>query len=533
MKFVFSFLLFFIPYIFFAQTGTVNFNIIEGEVPNKMFGLNIWDGTANNINNDLLYKSAIADLNLSIVRFHAFEMTQNTNQKSWYNTTTQQWRTSVIDGCLQAQNAQNKFISIFNFPQWLSYDGVNVKKMDVSNAEVYADWCANLVQITNVQLGHNVKYWTIFNELESNYNTNIQDLATIYLACYTKMKLIDPTIKIGAFAITQPWWNNTAQYNFYQITKDNLDFIDYHLYGREFSSGTNDLLYNDANYLGYGGIDNVRNQATSAGVSLSVPIWLSETNIVWSYNNDPEGKMASNVGAVWDALLFESAIKTKSIESVMLFNDRDGSYGKLSSNNIKRPAYQNLKILSNNFYGSFVNSISTDSDIKILATKNGTNFSVMIINRGLTNKNVSLSFNNGPSSGTVYTKFDLKNTLVQNNSVWTNFNTITVASESITYLLFGTTLSNENFTNTNFDVSLENSIIKSKLINIKSSIDFKGTLSLYDVSGRKIFINKNQSIFNGHNEISISDYNLSKGFYFLNVSNADLASTTFKIFIEN
>lgn len=532
MKNLIQFLFLLSVHVSLAQTATINWNTIDGQVPNKMFGLNIWDGTLNGINNDLAYKSAIADLNLSIVRFHAYELTENNNPKSWYNTNTQQWRTAVIDGCLQAQNSPNKFISIFNFPQWLSYNGADVKKMNVANAQIYADWCANLVQITNIQLGHNVKYWTVFNELESNYDSNIQDLATIYLACYAKMKLIDPTIKIGAFAIAQPWWNNGAQTAFYQTTKDNLDFIDYHLYGTEFSSNSNASFYNDANYLGYGGVDNVRNLANAAGVSPNVPIWLSESNIVYSYTNDPAGKMATNVGAVWDALLFESAIKGQAISSIMLFNDRDGVYGKLASNNDKRPAYHNLKILSNNFYGQVVNSVTSDQFVKILAVKNNSNYSLMIINKGAFSKNVNINFTNGPTNGTSCNKINLKNTITEATSTWTNGNALSIPGESIVYLLFGANLSSENFKKSTSDLSIENSVIRNQKINLKSNENFIAKIIFNDLNGKKI-IETTQLLFNDEiNDVDISKFNLSKGFYLMNVLSDEKILKTFKIIIK-
>lgn len=343
------------------------------------------------------------------------------------------------------------------------------------------------------------------------------------------MKLIDPTIQIGAFAISQPWWNNVAQQSFYNTTRNNLDFIDYHLYGREFSSPANSILYNDASYLGYGGVDNVRNQATLAGVPITVPIWLSESNIVYSYTNDPAGKMASNVGAVWDALLFESAIKTKTISSIMLFNDRDGVYGKLASNNTKRPAYHNLKILSNNFYGDFVNSTSSDSDVKVLAVK-GSNFnSVMICNKSLSDKTVNLNFLNGPINGVLYKKVDLKNSISESVLSWNNNSSYTIPSESIIYLLFNNTLGTSTILKQNELITIENTIINDKKIKLNSSIDNNLSISINDMNGKKIVNLLNQKLNIGTNTIDISDFNITKGIYVLEISNQEGLFKTFKI----
>jgi hypothetical protein len=510
-----------------SQTVTINWDTILGQVPDKMYGLNIWDGTLNGINNDIEYKTAISDLNLSLVRYHAYETTVNSDNKSWYNTATQLWRTNVIDGCLQAQNASNKLISIFNFPQWLSSDGFDVKKMNVSNAQLYADWCADLVDIVNVQLGRDVKYWSVFNELETNFNSNIQDLATIYLACYTKMKLVDPTIKIGAFAITQPWWNNSAQFAFYQATNSNLDFIDYHIYGGEFSSPANNLLYNSANYLGYGGADNVRNLANLAGVPSTVPIWLSESNIVYSYTNDPAGKMASNVGAVWDAVLFESAIKANSISSIMLFNDRDGVYGKLAANNTKRPAYHNLKILSNNFYGDFVSSTTSDSELKILAVKGTSTYSIMLCNSGLSAKTVNLNFVNGPLNAVICKKIELKNQITESLISWNNASTYRIPSEGI--VLFSNALQTITNTSKTTAISLINNIVEDGKIFLKSEILTSATIEIMDISARKMVSFNNQNLQVGTNTIDVSDLHMPKGFFFIKIVTKNNFEDTFKI----
>lgn len=514
----------------YSQNVNINWNTIEGQVPDKIFGLNIWDGTLNGINNDLEYKTAMSELNLSIVRFHAYEMTVNSNIKSWYDTSTQNWRNTVIDGCLEAQsNVPNKMISIFNFPQWLSNDGIDVKNMNVSNAQVYADWCANLVQIVNIDLAKKVKYWSVFNELESNYNGNIADLATIYLTCYAKMKLIDPTIQIGAFAISQPWWNNSAQYDFYRLTKNNLDFIDYHLYGGENTAATNNLLYNDATFLGYGGVDNVRSIATSAGVSLSVPIWLSETNMTYTFTNDPDGKMKSNVGAVWDALLFESAIKSKAISSIMLFNDRDGVYGKLAPNNAKRPAYHNLKILSNNFYGSIVNTTTTDTDVKILAVKGASYNSVMICNRSLVDKTINVSFTNGPANGMVYKNIELKNTIIETDLNWNNAQNYSIPSESMIYLIFRNSLGIKPVEKKADLIFLESTVVNANLIKLNSAIETNTNMIVNDLTGKKILELKNQKLNRGSNTVDLSGFNFNKGIYILKIDQENNTSYSFKI----
>lgn len=347
------------------------------------------------------------------------------------------------------------------------------------------------------------------------------------------MKLIDPTIQIGAFAISQPWWNNSAQYDFYRLTRNNLDFIDYHLYGGENTAAANNLLYNDATFLGYGGVDNVRSIATSAGVSLSVPIWLSETNMTYTFTNDPDGKMKSNVGAVWDALLFESAIKSKTISSIMLFNDRDGVYGKLAPNNSKRPAYHNLKILSNNFYGSFVNTTSTDSDIKILAVKGASYNSVMICNRSLVDKTVNVSFTNGPANGMACKKIELKSTISETDLNWNNAQNYSIPSESLVYLIFKNPLGVKPVEKKADLIFLENTVVNANLIKLNSPIETNTNIIVNDLTGKKILELKNQKLNKGSNAIDFSSFNFNKGIYILKIDQENSTSYSFKIVFNN
>jgi hypothetical protein len=166
---------------------------------------------------------------------------------------------------------------------------------------------------------------------------------------------------------------------------------------------------------------------------------LGETNISYAWNLDPLSKMASNVGAVFDAIVLKTAIDEKKLASVQLFNDRDGFYGKLSAANAKRPAFEVLKLASKNLYGSFVRSPSTVEDsIQAVAVINANgNRTVMLINRALADKSVTVNFSGFAANGLIYAENNIKNALLTQNSTWNGTSrTFNMPSESVAFWVF-------------------------------------------------------------------------------------------------
>ncbi len=425
-----------------AQTINVEWNNTLGTIPTNLVSLNIWDGTNPDVATDEAYKTRIEELSLPMVRYHSAEMLLNGNPKCWVDFSTQKWDGQKIKTALSAlQNrVGERIISIFNFPQWLCPDPNNTKYMPPSQANAFGNWCAALVDTINNNSPYYATYWEVFNELEDQYVGRVNELIIIYNTAVTKMKAKDPNIKIGALSLTQPWWNFAGQEQFYAGVASNLDFVACHSYGMGSSNELNTTIYTSAKNVSFYTGDNMRSRMNAAGIANSVPIFLGETNISYAWFLDPQSKMASNVGAVYDAIVLKTAIDEKKLASVQFFNDRDGYYGSLSASNDKRPAYELLKLAAKNFIGSFVRSTSTTEDsVQATAVLNTNgNKTIMLINRAMNDKSITVNFTGAfNANGINYTESAVKNTLTTQTLTWSGTTrTFTMPAESIIFWVF-------------------------------------------------------------------------------------------------
>ncbi len=420
-----------------SQVVTVNFSIPTSQVPPMFYSLNIWDGTNPAVANDIVYQQQIDSLKLKLVRFHASETYVNGNAKNWINFSTQTWNATAINAALSALQGkvQNRLISIFNFPVWFNN---NNKYIPASMAPQFGKWCADLVRLVNKQSPHYTKYWEVFNELEMNYVGQGAALATIYNTAVDSMKAVDSTIRVGGLSLSQPYWSVNDQKTFYQNAATRLDFVTYHHYGGANSMAANTSIYNTAKSIAVTGANAIRSTMTQAGLPANKPLWLGEANIVWTWTGDTLlKKQRSRVGAVYDALLFSHALQNGKLSSVQLFNERDGVYGKLSSTNVRRPAYHVLRYFSENLYGSTHTFSCSLADTLVYgsAISNATGQYLVLINRSLTARTLSLV-----CAGLSAPVFQVERTAVNDSLKQSNFIsntsafTQTISPETVVFL---------------------------------------------------------------------------------------------------
>jgi hypothetical protein len=442
-----------------AQILTINFSIPTGTVPAFFYSLNIWDGVTPTVSNDVVYKQRIDSLKLSIVRYHSQEIYTNGSPRCWVNYTMSAWNATAVTTALSTLQGkvQNRIIDIPNFPLWLNN---NTKYIPVSMAPQFGKWCADLVRIVNKQSPYYTKYWEVFNELEANYVGQTTALATIYNTAVDSMKAVDSTIRVGAFSISHPYWSPNDQKTFYQNAAPRLDFVTYHHYGSANSNISNSTIYNNAKNLSVAGANNIRSLMNQVGLPSTMPLWLGEANIVWTWTGDTlMKKQRSGTGAVFDALLLTHALRnsTGRISSMQLFNERDGVYGKLSQTNVKRPAYHLLKYLSNNCYGTVKQFTTTTSDTIVFghAVSNNSGDYIQIINRSPNVITPTLTI-----SGLANTIYSIERTAINDTLKISNFTfqgsslTQTLAPETVVFLKLVPVS-----TTTFFETNLEDNII--------------------------------------------------------------------------
>ena len=483
---------------------SVDFERIRGTVPPTMYSLNIWYGIDPKVKNNTTYQDYLNVLNLPFVRIHGWEMISETHQRSWVDFDNNRWNVTAIDNSLSGilpnvGGGQNVMI---NIPGDVSF---------ITSDDHYADWCAELVDIVNNELGYNVLYWEPQNERQDAWG--VTKMGTRYNKCAVAMKEKDASIKIGGPGVNLPWWSGMS--SFLSTCKAHLDFVTYHHYGGGDGTIDNQKIYDNAKSVGQAG-SAVRNAMSSAGFPASVPLYHGETNIVWSWDKDPQGKMRNNVGAVFDAILFKYAVEQKAVQSVQLWNDRDGAYGKMGNSNERRPGYYNLKVASDNLYGDRVHSRSNDSKLMVMATMHDTKKTVLLINRSTVDKTVKFTFSGFTPSGS-YTLHSIKKQYTETEQAWQD--SITIASESVAYLVFEDVagaveppvfqpsefILQQNYPNPfNPETTIQYDIPRASFV----------TLQICDIRGRLLDTLVEQVQPSGHHVVKFMNQGLPSGTYF-------------------
>ncbi len=402
---------------------TVDWGNQKGVIPTTMNSLNMWYSIDPAVKNNTKYQGYLKSLNLKMVRIHGWEMIIQGHERCWIDFPNQRWNVTAINNSLSGIVPNVGTDIVINIPGDVSF---------ITTDDQYAAFCAELVRIVNIQLGYSIKYWEPQNERIDAWGLN--KMVTRYNKCAVAMKAVDPTIKIGGPASHQPWWSETG--NFLSQTKNNIDFVTYHHYGGGDGTVSNATIYNNAVSVGNAGGD-VRSTMNSVGIPASTPLFLGETNIVWSWDLDPQGKMGSYVGAVFDAIVLQTAVVKGAIQSIQSWNDRDGAYGKLDGSDNPRPAFYNLQVASNNMFGNWFNSTTTDNTkVLSLAVDNAGKKAIMLINRSTSDQTVNLSFT-GWSTTLSYTRHVIKTSYSTTSESWSGSSkSITIPSESVTYLVF-------------------------------------------------------------------------------------------------
>ena len=148
-----------------AQTVTVDPSVVKGPSKAAYFGVNTQRGLATSVANNASFKARMNELGLEFVRYHAAEQINCGNSKAWIDCNTQTWNASKIDDVLEdAATTDDKImITITKWPSWIS----TAKKLPDNKKTEFANFCADLVDIVNNQLGYNIKYWEPFNEIDN------------------------------------------------------------------------------------------------------------------------------------------------------------------------------------------------------------------------------------------------------------------------------------------------------------------------------------------------------------------------------
>jgi xylan 1,4-beta-xylosidase len=209
--------------------AVISWNIVVSIATSMAFGINDNKVFYNGQPEAVPYRSALAAQQIKSVRFHDANLTE-----IWTSAATKDWDSSKITATYnEYKTAFGSTLptitqNIPNWPSWMKQDSAG--RLDPSEYQNYANLCARLVKIVNVDLKSGVKYWEPLNETADRYkaNNSTGELWKIYGLTATAMRNVDPSIKVGGPALTYEDYPTAA--SFLQSQAANADFLSFHRY---------------------------------------------------------------------------------------------------------------------------------------------------------------------------------------------------------------------------------------------------------------------------------------------------------------
>ena len=366
------------------------------------------------------YKANMAAMDAGIIRYHHVdEMADSaaiqhiggvTYSRGWVNEATCDWDETKITNALNGSYTYGptRMIDIVNWPACMYQ--TSTKRLDPNKYQAYADFCARLVRILNVDLGRGITYFEVFNELDDAgglYRGHMDTVATIYNMVRSAMRGVDSTIKVGGPAFRQAY--PTADFDaFFAGAAANLDFVTFHAYAycdTGQGSETNAQLYNNAVDIGAHSAHDVA--ADFAKYSANHPeFFLDEFNMNCE---GPDDRMTDIHSAIFDAITIINAINSGT-SGVMAWNEADDRYGKLGAGApyTRFPASYLYQAFNTQMRGTVYESTPGGNAVQLvpLAVNTGSTYAVALVNRSGAARHVRLTLS-GIANLTGTTRFSV------------------------------------------------------------------------------------------------------------------------------
>lgn len=366
----------------------VNWSKPGREVSPQLLGVNVWGGFETKVAVHPQYQYLLDTMRVGLLRLHSAEMVLDSRQhpKGWVIKAEKRWDVEKINAILEAFGDKRSRIlmTVSNWPNWLDADGNGT--LDSAQFDAYAQWCADLVRIININQNHSIRWWTPFNEAEKKVEGNAVGLAKLYKKCATAMKAVDPSILVGGGEWTQPW-DDAGIDAFITGAGSTMDFFTYHNYISGDKAIPDADIYSSARGIA-DRASTIRSKLNSSG--LSIPIWITEYNVFWSWEFDQQRGIK---GAIFNALLVKYLAEFGQVNAALLWNDCDNTYGVMSSDFQERPNTHLFMLKNNYLTGRTVTSSSKSlTKVNVFAVDAPTGKAVLLINQTEETQPVSLVF---------------------------------------------------------------------------------------------------------------------------------------------
>jgi hypothetical protein len=348
------------------------------------------------------YKANVAAMDAGIIRYHhANEMTDSALKidgysRGWVKDAAKpdcDWDETKITNAMKGSYTYGpeRMIDIVNWPKCMDLAGT--KKLDPAKYQAYADFCARLVKILNIDLGLGIKYFEVFNELDDHgglYRYHMDTVATIFNMVRTEMRKTDGSIEVGGPAFRQAY--PTKDFDaFFAGAAANLDFVTFHAYAYcPPDDPTTPEIYDDGVGIGRDSAHDVA--ADFAKYSANHPqFFLDEFNMNCS---DSDDRMTDIHSAIFDALTMINAVESGT-SGVMAWNEADDRYGKLGTGPTytRFPASYLYQAFNTQMRGTvYQTTPGGDAPLLVpLAVNSGSAYAVALVNRSAAAQHVKLT----------------------------------------------------------------------------------------------------------------------------------------------
>ena len=350
------------------------------------FGLNAFKAFAPSVISNPEYQKNIKFMKPGLIRLHSWEMMGGVKDSNgWLDHDKRCWNREKVIETLKAWEFTDAelLVNIPGAPFWMAKDE-NGWLLPSENKR-FADFCAELVRISQEAGVKPIKYWEITNEHDEGYwvrprhenrPDNIKGLADMFAAAAAAMKDVSKDILTGGPAVARPDFpKELADFAF--KAGPNLDFISFHAYGSGSADTPDFEIYQRARYIG--GVGAELRKTLEQKIGRKVELHFNEFNISWTWETrDP--RMTNNKGTVFDALVMVHAARA-GVNAVNAWNDIDGIYGKMDNDMKLRPQAELFHVLNSRAVGTVRPVHGEDSAVTIFAVshgKKGTPFMLLV-----------------------------------------------------------------------------------------------------------------------------------------------------------
>jgi len=323
-----------------------------------------------------LYKQNLAFMKPGLVNIQPVNLMgdSTTEATGWLispTTAAVAWDREKIRRSLQG-NDQLAAPLMITIPKWPQALGAPNVALAVANYDKFAQLCADLVRVVNVEQQRGVRTFQILSELDVLYDNDggIQ-LGKLVATVARAMKSVDPSILVGGSGFIYGGAPLIA--GFISSAGEDLDFVSFHGYGTGDASEPLSAVFANADKQG-----SYADEVRALVPGRARPLGIYQTQ--WSLNWQEDSRMAGQDAAVFDTLAMISFVKHR-LAGATSWKDADGWYGKLDQQDRLRPSAHAMALMNRAFIGDVVATTSPSANVTVFAVRNAGKRSVLLVNR--------------------------------------------------------------------------------------------------------------------------------------------------------